>query len=232
MAEEITYGEVAAAADGLEHDGLRATLESVRDALGSGSVAAIHRHLATWRAGHATPTEAPKAEIPEAIVAALGDWARQYAQEAGAGARDALAQSESDAQPLLDAVTQLEADQEQLRSELADVTAARDQALETVAEQAERIERLTAELRNARLVATDALVGKAKDQLAIEGKDSQLADLRLQIERNVAATAALSDARLAAEMELVGAVTARDNFAAEIQELRSQLDGRRAGKAA
>jgi len=68
------------------------------------------------------------------------------------------------------------------------------------------------------------LVGKAKDQLAIEGKDSQLADLRLQLERNVAASAAQSDARLAAEMELIGAATARDNFAAEIKELHAQLD--------
>ena len=56
---------------------------------------------------------------------------------------------------------------------------------------------------NARHIATDALVGKAKDQLAIEGKDSQLADLRAQIERNVAAAAALSDARLNAEIQKV-----------------------------
>jgi hypothetical protein len=83
-----------------------------------------------------------------------------------------------------------------------------------------------AELRNARTIATDALVGKAKDQLAIEGKDAQLADLRAQLERNVAAQAALSDARLAAEMELVGAVTARDNYAAEIKELRARLAAR------
>lgn len=83
-----------------------------------------------------------------------------------------------------------------------------------------------AELRNARSIATDALVGKAKDQLAIEGKDAQLADLRAQIERNVAAAAALSDARLTAEMELVGAVTARDNYAVEIKELRAKLAAR------
>ena len=34
--------------------------------------------------------------------------------------------------------------------------------------------------------------------------------------------------RLTAEMELVGAVTARDNFAAEIKELRAQLDAAQA----
>ena len=55
-----------------------------------------------------------------------------------------------------------------------------------------------------------------------------VADLRAQIERNVAASAALSDARLHAEMELIGAVTARDTFAAEIKELRAKLATRHA----
>jgi hypothetical protein len=71
----------------------------------------------------------------------------------------------------------------------------------TLAERDEEIERLNAELRNARQVAMEALVGKAKDQLAIEGKDAQLADLRTQMEKGVAQNATLSDARLAAEME-------------------------------
>ncbi|MCC6070326.1 hypothetical protein ACFSQU_10885 [Massilia sp. GCM10020059] len=48
--------------------------------------------------------------------------------------------------------------------------------------------------------------------------------MRDQFERNVAALATESNARLAAEMELIGAMTARDNFAAEIAELRTQLD--------
>ncbi|WP_208023868.1 hypothetical protein [Duganella aquatilis] len=141
---------------------------------------------------------APKLEIPEAIVAALGDWVQRTAEEAVAGPRETLARTEEELQA----------------------------ARAGMAERDEEIEQLMAELRNARSIATDALVGKAKDQLAIEGKDAQLADLRAQIERNVAAAAALSDARLAAEMELVGAVTARDNYAAEIKELRARLAGR------
>jgi uncharacterized coiled-coil DUF342 family protein len=192
--------------------------------LGTASLASIHEPLTAWRASRATPSEAPKVDIPEAIVAALGSWVQQFAEEAGAGDRDALAQSKSDLEALLKSGQQLEAERDELLAQVDSVTAARDQALATVTELGENIERLTAELRNARLVATDALVGKAKDQLAIEGKDSQLAELRMQLERNVAASAAQSDARLAAEMELIGAVTARDNFAAEIKELRAQLD--------
>ena len=139
---------------------------------------------------------ATKAEIPESVADALRSWAEQYAYDAGAGTRDALAQS---------------------KAEHADTLAA-------LAERDEAIERLTVELRNIRQVASDALVGKAKDQLAIEGKDAQIADLRNQLERSLAATATESDARLAAQMELVGATTARDNFEAEIKELRAQLD--------
>ncbi|TFW24329.1 hypothetical protein [Duganella callida] len=147
--------------------------------------------------------------IPESIASALNDWVRQVAEDSAAPARDALAQSTAE----LDA----------LKAELAGMTAARDEALALAAQRAEDIDQLNAELRNARTIATDALVGKAKDQLAIEGKDAQLADLRAQLERNVAESARLSDARLAAEMELVGAVTARDNYAAEIRDLRERM---------
>jgi hypothetical protein len=227
---DVTFDEVAAAADSVVSDGKQATVDAVHAILDSGSTAAIHRHLAKWRASRAKPAPAPTVEIPPQIAAALGSWVQQYAEEAGLGARDALAQSESDMEPLLQAVEQLEAEREALRAQLATVTAAHDQALETVAGQAESIGQLTAELRNARLIATDALVGKAKDQLAIDGKDRQVADLRAQVERNLADSAAQSDARLAAEMELVGAVTARDNFAAEIKELRAQLDARHAAR--
>jgi DNA repair exonuclease SbcCD ATPase subunit len=224
--QEVTSDQVAAAADGLQNDGKPVTLEAVSTLLEGASLAAIQQHLTAWRVSHASPAELPKMDIPEPIVAALGNWVRQLAEQAGAGPREALAQSESDLETLLKSGEQFEAEREELQAQLAAVTTARDQALALASERAEDIEQLSAELRNARHIATDALVGKAKDQLAIEGKDSQLADLRQQIERNVAAAAALSDARLAAEMELVGAVTARDNFAAEIKQLRARLEAR------
>ena len=153
---------------------------------------------------------APTLEIPEAVAAALSGWVQQVAEQTAAPVREALAELEADAAALRETSTELEA--------------ARDQALAASAEHQAEIERLTAELRDARQVATEALVSKAKDQLAIDGKDRQLADLRAQLERNVAAQASESDARLAAEMELVGATTARDNFENEVKTLRAQLD--------
>jgi chromosome segregation ATPase len=160
--------------------------------------------------------EAPRAQLPAALAADLNKWAEEYAYEAGAGTREALARTEGDLQEALLEVERLVAD-------VDSAAAARDAAQAVADERSEEIERLTAELKNARQIAMDALVGKAKDQLAIEGKDAQLLDLRGQLERNVAASSAQSDARLAAEMELIGATTARDSLALEVKDLQAQL---------
>lgn len=215
-AGQVTFNQVAEAASSIEDDGQRVCVEAVRDLLGTGSPHTIHKHLAAWRANK-PPAAAPKADIPDSVAASLGNWAKKFAEEAGASTRDALADAELDLEALRDSSEQLETERDDLLDQVAQLQA-------DLAERIERIERLTAEVRDARNVATEALVGKAKDQLAIEGKDNQLADLRAQIERNVASQANESDARLAAQMELIGAVTARDNFAAEIKELQAKLD--------
>jgi uncharacterized coiled-coil DUF342 family protein len=224
---DVMQDDVIGAADTLQNDGQQVTIEAVRALIGAGSTKTIHQHLATWRASHAKPVETPKAEMPPELLAELSRWAQQYAQDAGAGMRDALARAENDMDALLEAGNELEAERDGLNAELSDARVAREQAQLIADERNEEIERLTAELRNARQIAADALVGKAKDQLAIDGKDAQLADLRQQLERNVAATAAESDARLRAQMELVGVTTERDNLAAEVKELRTMLDNSR-----
>jgi len=221
----VTFDDVTAAATGLQNDGQPVTFETVRDALGGGSLSAIGKHLAAWRADNAKPAEPVGAVLPESLLAELTRWAQQHAEQAGGGARDALAQSEREMDALLNAGEQLEAERDELQ---AGLTAARIEG----EERDERIERLSAEVRQAKQLAADALVGKAKDQLAIEGKDAQIADLRAQVERYVANASADSDARLAAQMELVGAVTARDNLAAELQDLRAQLESARADRSA
>ena len=166
----------------------------------------------------------PKAVMPPALLAELSAWAQQYAHDAGAGLRDALEKSDSEKQDLQAAGAALEAARDALQADLTDAQLAREQAQLIADERAEEIDRLTAELRNARQIATDALVGKAKDQLAIDGKDAQLLDLRQQLERTVVATAAESDARLRAQMDLIGATTERDNLVGELKDLQSKLD--------
>jgi chromosome segregation ATPase len=219
----MNFEDVAAAASKLQDGGTPVTIDTVRDALGGGSVSAISRYLADWRAATDKPAEPPRAELPPNLVAELARWAQQFAEEAGTGTREALARHEEELESLREAGDALEAERDELQALRDELAAARDEALAAVAERDEEIERLNAELRNAKQVAMEALVGKAKDQLAIEGKDAQLAELRSQIEKSVTQTAALSDARLAAEMELVGAKTARDSLEAENKDLRAQI---------
>lgn len=226
--EEVTFEEVAAAAAGLQKDGEPVTVEAVRDILGEASANVVYRHLALWRAHEAEVPEPPRPELPSELLDSLARWAQQYAQEAGAPARDTLTQSESDLEALRQAGEALESERDDLLEQIASLTIARDQAEAGVAERDATIERLNAELSDARQVAMDALVSKAKDQLAIDGKENQLVNLRAQLERQVASQASESDARLAAQMELVGATTARDKFSAEAKDLRAQLDAIRA----
>jgi vacuolar-type H+-ATPase subunit I/STV1 len=221
--QEVTFDEVAGAAASLKADGKPVTVDAVRDFLDGASASIVYRHLALWRANNAKPPAPPKAELPKPLLADLAKWAIAYAEEAGAGSRASLEQAENDLEALRESGEQVEAERDALQAQVDALTAERDDALATIAERDESIERLHAELRNAKQVAMDALVGKAKDQLAIEGKDNQIAALRAQLEKNVAAQATESDARLNAEMELIGATTARDSLAAEVKELRDQI---------
>ena len=219
----MNFEDVAAAAGKLQDGGTPVSIDTVRDALGGGSAAVISRHLAAWRAATTPPAEPPKAELPQDLVAGLARWAQQFAEEAGSGARETLALHEEELESLREAGEELEAERDRLQFDIAELTTARDEAVAALAERDEEIERLNAELRNAKQVAMEALVNKAKDQLAIEGKDAQLVELRTQIEKDVAQRATLSDARLAAEMELVGVKTARDSLEAENKGLREQI---------
>ena len=213
---EISFDEVATTAGGLQDAGTPVTFDALRAAFPDASPSVLARQLRAWRAEHEPlPAPAPAA-LPAALAADLAAWAQQHAEQAGAGPRAAMARLQDD----LDAAL---AEAGRLEDEVDSATNARDAAQAAADERSEEIERLMAELRNARQVAMDALVGKAKDQLAIDGKDAQLADLRGQLERSVTASSAQSDARLAAEMELVGATTARDSLALEVKELQAQL---------
>jgi hypothetical protein len=218
MAEhDVTFDAIHEAAERLADDGRQVTIEAVREEIGGGNLGEIGRALAQWRADRLEAATPPETGIPEPVAAALAGWLQRYAEDANAPARTALEQSQADLGAMLDAHGELEEERGQLEISNA-------QAQSTIADRDETIARLDAELRNARQVAMDALVSKAKDQLAIEGKDKQIDKLRNELERNVADSAAVSDARLAAEMELVGATTARDSLAGEVRDLRTQLD--------
>jgi peptidoglycan hydrolase CwlO-like protein len=223
--QTVSFDDVAVAATNVQTSGQSITIDAIREMLGGGTVSEIAKHLQAWRNSQPKQIEPIRAELPESLMSELSRWAQQHAEQAGLATRDALAQSESDMDALLKAGEELEAEKNELQSKVATSKVECE-------ERDEQIERLTAEVRDARRVAADALVGKAKDQLAIDGKDAQIVDLRNQLERYVSNAATDSDAKLAAQMELIGATTARDNLASELQQLRTQLDGIRAERTA
>lgn len=227
---EISFAEVAASAERLKSEGLPVTVVALHGAHPGASLPSIHAHLSAWRSSQAQPLQEPKAAIPDAILAGLGDWAHQFSEEKVATLRAVQLQTERDVASLLQMIEEKSAELGELRDQLSSLTQEHEQAKANLDEREAHIGRLTVEVRHARDLASDALVGRAKNQLAIDGKDAQIADLRQQLERSMAASAAASDARLAAEMELVGATTARDGYAAEITDLRAQLDASRKGR--
>ncbi|MBV8379514.1 MAG: DNA-binding protein [Paucibacter sp.] len=226
--KEVSSNDVEAAAERLKRDGFPVTAEALASALGAASAASIQKHLLAWRMAEEKSIQKPRVDIHGSVVETIEAWAQNLVDEARSEYSSRLSRIEADLAPILDSSEKAEAENQALARQLAEATAALERVQLILAQRDASIESLTVELRHARDIASDAVVGKAKDQLAIEGKDAQIAELRLQVERNVAAISAASDARLAAEMELVGAVTARDAFAAEIQTLRAQLDERRA----
>ncbi|MGZ5182831.1 MAG: DNA-binding protein, partial [Ramlibacter sp.] len=74
----MNFEDVAAAAGKLQESGTPVTIETVRDALGGGSAAAISRPLTAWRAATAKPVEPARAELPANLVSELARWAQQF----------------------------------------------------------------------------------------------------------------------------------------------------------
>ncbi|WP_174874029.1 DNA-binding protein [Vogesella oryzae] len=220
----VSFDDVATVAELLAGDHQPVTLASVCEAIGDAPLTQVQQHLAAWRASRAQAVASPAVTLPAPLADALTAWAQQLVSTASSSLQDTITETNADLAMLCQHSDQLEHARDRLQQQLTTVTAARDQALATLAECDTQIERLTLELQHARDLASNALVGKAKDQLAIDGKDTQLAELRRQLERSIATSSAESDARLAAEMELVGAATARDNLALEVRELRAQLE--------
>ncbi len=226
---EITYEQVAAAAHELQDEGVLPSVGALRARLGAVSAQALHQHLGCWRAAQRPPEAAPDTALPPALASALEAWVQARVDAVAQSLRSGLAETEADLASLLALQEEGEAERLSQAERLAAQAEERERAQALLAEREAAIERLTMELRHARDIASEALVGKAKDQLAIQGKDAQIAELRRQLETQLTGAASESDARLAAEMELVGATTARDNLAAEVASLRAQLDALRAG---
>ena len=143
----ISYAQVAAAADSLTGTGQTATINKIRDALGSGSPNTIHRHLTAWRAAR-PQTKAATFELPADLAASFAKELAKAAAMARAEIEQELILTQDETQELSTLGESLEAQITDLSEQIIEITKSRDQALATaiahageISRQAEEIER-------------------------------------------------------------------------------------------
>ena len=107
----LTVEEIHAAADGLDAQGLRPTLQAVRKALGRGSFTTISAAMSSWRPPQASVTTAEE-PVPDAVAERAAGFAAQLWALAVAAAEERIA-----------------AQKEELAAERAELVATRDEAV-------------------------------------------------------------------------------------------------------
>ena len=178
----ITFDEVAAAADALVGAGKSATIQAVRDALGSGSPNTVHKHLSAWR--QARPQAAAAVvELPADLVKALGAEISRAAAQARSEIEGNLVQAQSEAVELATVGEALEIERDDLLAQVGQLQTERDQALATALERGQEIERQAQMIEREQSAADGARVDLAKAQLKIEAGAERTASLATELER-------------------------------------------------
>lgn len=178
----ITFDEVAAAADALVGAGKSATIQAVRDALGSGSPNTVHKHLSAWR--QARPQAAAAVvELPADLVKALGAEISRAAAQARSEIEGNLVQAQSEAVELATVGEALEIERDDLLAQVGQLQTERDQALATAFERGQEIERQAQMIEREQSAADGARVDLAKAQLKIEAGAERTASLTTELER-------------------------------------------------
>lgn len=230
----ITFEQVAAAADALAGAGKQATIQGVREALGTGSPNTIHKHLSAWR--QARPVaQAAALELPAELAAAFGRELARAASAARGEVEAELVQAQAEAVELASTGEALETEREALAEQVAGLTTERDQHQATALERAQEIERLGQAVQREQQAAEGARVELAKAQLKIEAGAERGTALEREIERlreqleaaqagrqSAEQKAAVADAQLAAEQsksaDLAQRLKASEKAAAEAQK--------------
>lgn len=184
----ITYEQVNAIANAIVGEGMRPTIDSIRQRLGTGSPNTIHRHLTAWRAAKPVQVE-QKIELPPSILAAIAAEIERAQAAAKAEIESRLVDLQSEAESLAESG-------EVLESEIERLTELLNQAMETIeakaaenAGQANQIRILKDQVKREQDTAEAARVDKAKNELLISGYEREINTLHLkiaQLERSLA----------------------------------------------
>jgi colicin import membrane protein len=184
----ITYEQVNAMANAIMGEGMRPTIESIRQRLGTGSPNTIHRHLTAWRAAKPVQIE-QKIELPSSILVAIAAEIERAAAAARAEIESRLIELQSEAESLAETGETLETEIDRLTALLAQAEATIKDKAEENAELNNAIALLKSQVKREQETAEAARVDKAKNELLISGYEREINNLHLkiaQIERNLA----------------------------------------------
>ncbi len=238
----LTVEEIHAAADGLDAQGLRPTLQAVRKALGRGSFTTISAAMSSWRPPQASVTSAeepvPATVSERADVFAAQLWALAVAaaderiaaqKQELAAERAELVATRDEAVALADAITaELDEHRAASATQVQQLTERLEQAAVTLAaaqEQGEgyRAEAEAAKVTAAELTGTLAALAAERDRLsgelaAAHRDKEQLAAERAELLAGRDEAVALADATTA-ELDQQRAASAT-----QVQQLTQQLN--------
>lgn len=237
----VTYETVAAAAESLSKDDKRVSVRAVMGVLGGGSPNAILPLLNQWKAGRPV-VQVSEIHVDPRIASIIGEQISKATGEARSDVEQRLSEVEADAAAIAEAgreaeqaleaaqaeitklvaqvqaqagqIEQLKADAEQVKRDAADRVVAAEAAARDAVTKAEE---LAARERSEREVARDSL-SKAELQLqAIPKLESEVRDLRAQLD-------AERVAKSAAEAKAAGLEAKAAGLADRVEDCRAQAE--------
>lgn len=221
----VTYLEVAQAADSLVARGELPTLRKLRIELGgTGSPNTIQKHLSVWREARPVPVSAVT-QLSETLLRAISAEIFQAEAKSKSQVEIELIETRSVVADLAEMGNTLEIEVEQLRSELLEAVAQRDQVtavnaklLDDAASMQEKLEREQAAAESARIEAAMArLKGEAQTQ--------RLSELEAQIQKLNSSLDHETENRITSERQLAVESTKLGAVERENKSLSNQVAG-------
>lgn len=225
MAREsnITFEQVAAAAESLKTGGNKATSRAIRDILGTGSMATICKHLAQWQSGQTRQTQAIDNTLDPAISRAISSYLATRVQDATATVTAQLADLQAEAAAI---IVENEKQAAELDAQTTDLQNLQDQCAAysgRILQLESDATRQATELAAERTAAEAARVNLAKAELRLEAVPRIEAEIA-QVRADLAAERIKS----AEQHEQAAVAIARHEAAqAAIESLQTQLAAQR-----
>lgn len=165
--EGISYGQVVSAIEELVGSGKQATINGIRQVLGTGSPNTIHKHMVEWRNLQQNRTVACAA-LPEAVTTVIARELDRVAAQAKAEIEDQLSLAKNEALELATAGEALEVEIQTLKASIAATTTERDAVSAIAAERQKEIINLSELVKREQKEAESARLDLGKMQLKVD----------------------------------------------------------------